>query len=201
MIALKISAVVLAAGGSTRMDGRHKLLLELGGEALIRRTVKAVLGIEPVETLVVTGFGAAAIAEALSGLPVRLVHNRDWEQGQPGSVATGLRALEQHCHVVAIVPGDQALLTAEDLRALIAAYRDIGERSILVPFHRGERGMPVLIAAHHIPVITGGGLNIGCRHLIDTHADQAARLELDSDAFSIDCDTPEDYARLQARFG
>lgn len=199
-----ISAVVLAAGMSTRMEGAHKLLLDVGGIPMIRRTVRAVLGINPAEIIVVTGFAAGRVEAALVGLPVRFTHNLHYQDGQPGSVAAGVGALREFCHAVMVVPGDQALLTQACLTNLVAAYAGAagtagGGRSILVPFHHGQRGNPILFAAFHISDVTAGGLNIGCRHLIESKANEVAQVEFDSDAFTFDCDTPADYAALSAR--
>ena len=196
---LRIGAVVLAAGLSRRMEGRHKLLLEIGGTPIIRRTVVTVLASGAVETVVVTGHEAASVGAALDGLPVRLVHNPAYRDGQPGSVAAGVGALAAHCHAVIVVPGDQALLAPADLRALMRAYGAAERGSILVPFHRGERGNPVLFAAHHIPAVSAGGLNPGCRKLIETNAGEVIRVEFDSDAYVVDCDTPADYAAVSQR--
>jgi molybdenum cofactor cytidylyltransferase len=199
MSAPLISVVVLAAGQSTRMEGAHKLTLDVAGEPLVRRTVQAVLGIAPVETIIVTGFAADEVKTALSGLDVRLVHNADYAGGQPGSVAAGVKALRDYCHAVMVVPGDQALLIPANLQELITAYVTC-DRAILVPFHNGQRGNPIMFAAHFIPLVTSGGVNIGCRHLIETNGADVAQVEFDSDAFITDCDTPADYAALIARF-
>jgi len=199
MIAPSISVVVLGAGQSTRMQGVHKLTLDVAGEPLVRHTVRAVLGIVPVETVVVTGFAADAVQGALAGLDVRFAHNADHAQGQPGSVATGVRALQKYCHAVMVVPGDQPLLTTGNLRALVAAYAQ-SDRAILIPFHKGRRGNPIIFSAHFSPLVTSRGLNIGCRHLIETNAADVAKVEFDSDAFVFDCDTPGDYRTLLARF-
>lgn len=194
-----MSVVVLAAGLSSRMEGKHKLTLNVGGEALVRRTVRAVLGIKPVETIIVTGFEADAVKAALVGLDVRFVNNADYTSGLPGSVAAGVRALRDYCYAVMIVPGDQALLTPENLQSLIAAYAKC-ERAILVPHHKGQRGNPIIFSAHFIPLVTSGGVNVGCRHLIETNGADVAQVEFESDAFITDCDTQADYAALIARF-
>jgi molybdenum cofactor cytidylyltransferase len=193
-----ISVVVLAAGRSTRMEGAYKLTLDVAGEPLVRRTVQAVLGIRPVETIIVTGFEADGVKAALGGLNVRFVHNADYALGQPGSVAAGVRALRDYCHAVMIVPGDQALLTGANVQALITAYAKC-DRVILVPYHHGQRGNPIIFAAHFIPLVTSGGLNVGCRYLIDTHGADVAQVEFETDAFIADCDTPADYQALVAR--
>ena len=196
---LLVSAVVLAAGRSERMQGRNKLTLEIAGEPMLRRTVWAVLGIEPVECVVVTGHDARDIGGIVSDLPVRAAHNTDHARGQPFSVAAGVRALSGHCDAIMVVPADQPLLTSAHLAALVTAYGSIGDRSILMPMHEGYRGNPILFAAHHAPAITAGDLGIGCRRLIQSHPDLVARIEFDSDAYVLDCDTPEEFAALQAR--
>ncbi len=202
---LLVSAVVLAAGMSSRMEGAFKLLLDCGGEPMIRRTVRNVLATEPVETVVVTGHRAEEVEAALAGLadtagrPFKVVRNPDHQQGQPTSVAAGVRALSSYCQAVMVVLGDQPLVRPGDLRALAAAYRGIDRGSILVPHHGGKRGNPILFAARHIPEVVSGGLNVGCRRLIETHGDDVAKIEFDRDVFTLDCDTPEDYSRMVER--
>jgi molybdenum cofactor cytidylyltransferase len=195
-----VSAVVLAAGLSSRMGGPHKLLLDAGGEPMLRRVVRAVLAVNPAEVVVVTGFRAAEVVASLDGLPVRFVHNAAFAEGQPGSVVTGVRALTEFCHAVMIVLGDQPLLTPAALGRLIAAYATAPDgRSILVPTSGGARGNPVLFAAAHIPEIQAGAMKVGCRRLIESHPDQVALIEMADDAFTQDCDTQADYALMQER--
>jgi molybdenum cofactor cytidylyltransferase len=197
-----VSAVVLAAGLSSRMGGPHKLLLDVGGQPMLRRVVTAVLAVQPAEVVVVTGHRAADIRAALDGLPVRFVDNPAFAEGQPGSVVAGVRALTAFCHAVMIVLGDQPLLTPAALTRLIEAYATAPEgRSILVPSSGGARGNPVLFAARHIPEIQAGAMKVGCRRLIETYPDEVALIEMADAAFTQDCDTPEDYAALQARLG
>ena len=195
-----VSAVVLAAGLSSRMGGPHKLLLDVGGEPMLRRVVRSVLAVKPAEVVVVTGFRAEDIRAALDGLAVRFVHNPDFAEGQPGSVVTGVRALTVACDAVMIVLGDQPLLTPEALGRLIEAYATAPEgKSILVPTSGGERGNPVLFAARHIAEIQAGTMKVGCRRLIESYPDQVALIEMADDAFTRDCDTPADYALMQTR--
>ncbi len=197
---VRVTVIVLAAGRSLRMGAQMKLLLPVAGEPMIRRTVRNALGLNPVELVVVTGHQAAAVTAALDGLPVTFAHNPDYAEGQPGSVAAGARALTQHTEVAIVMLGDQPLVSTADLSALVARYVGLDQdRTILVPHHQGRRGNPVLFAARHLPAIAEGGLNVGCRKLIETMPETVASPEFDSDAYTFDCDTPEDYARLCAR--
>ncbi len=95
---LRVSAVVLAAGLSARLGG-GKMLLDAGGMPLIRRTVENVLAFGPEETIVVTGHRAREVEGVLAGLPLHCVHNPHHTEGQPTSVASGVRALSAPCNV------------------------------------------------------------------------------------------------------
>jgi molybdenum cofactor cytidylyltransferase len=92
---IRFSAVVLAAGTSSRMQGKHKMLLPVGGEPVIRHTIRRVLVAEPHEVVVVTGFEGHAVAQAVSDLPVKLQPNSRYEEGQMTSVAAGVVALTE----------------------------------------------------------------------------------------------------------
>jgi len=196
---IRVAAVILAAGSSRRMGGRHKLLLDIAGEPMIRRTVRNVLASTAGETVVVTGHRAEEVGGTLADLAVRIVNNPHHEQGQPTSVVAGVRALSKPCDAVMVVLGDQPQVTQADLDELIAAYGRLEGASILVPHYGGRRGNPVIFAARHIPGVLSGTVNVGCRHLIETHADEVACVEMGSEAYALDCDTPEDYEGLLLR--
>jgi molybdenum cofactor cytidylyltransferase len=179
------------------MGGAHKLLLDIGGEPMLRRVVRAVLGVKPAEVVVVTGHRAAEVAAALNGLPVRFAHNAGFADGQPGSVVTGARALSTACDAMMIVLGDQPLLTEAALLRLIDAYDDRpAGKSILVPLCGGAPGNPVLFAGHHIAEIAAGRMKLGRGRLLEAYPDAGFGIEMGDDAFTRDCDTPADYAAL-----
>lgn len=97
------SAVVLSAGLSSRMQGRHKLLLPIGAQPAVRRTVSALARAGPVEIVVVTGYGGQAVMDALDGLPVTFRNNPRYQDGQMSSVAVGVAALNAPCSAVMCV--------------------------------------------------------------------------------------------------
>ena len=113
----------------------------------------------------------------------------------------GVRALSAACDAVMIGLGDQPQVMAEDLRALVAAYEGLTQPSILVPQFDGRRGNPIIFAVRHVPEVLRGTVRVGCRRLIENHADEVAAVEMASDVFTTDCDTPEEYAELLRRLG
>ncbi|SPE27520.1 putative MobA-like protein [Burkholderiales bacterium] len=193
------SAIVLAAGTSSRMQGAHKLLLPVGEEPVIRRTVRAVLDAGPQELVVVTGYREAAVRDALAGLPVRLQANRAFEDGQMSSVAAGVAALTQATDAVMVCLGDMVLLTGDDYRELVRAFAALRDQSILVPQFQGQRGNPVVIAQWHLPQLLAGQRNLGCRKLVADYPQEVFAYEAAHDRFVSDMDTPQDYERILRR--
>ncbi|MGF6768359.1 molybdenum cofactor cytidylyltransferase [Paraburkholderia sp. GAS199] len=196
---LRFSAVLLAAGMSSRMQGRHKLLLPIEGETAVRRTARALLGAGPVEVVVVTGFNGRAVIEALDGLPLRFQSNPYYEQGQMTSVAAGVAALAEPCDAVMVCLADQVLLKPEDYRELVDAYEAMPRGSILVPSFNGQRGNPVVLSCNHAGEMIGGQVNPGCRKLIQDHPEEVYLHNATHDRFVVDIDTPEDYTNMLAR--
>lgn len=193
------SAVVLAAGLSSRMQGQHKLLLPVGGQPAIRCTVNALVEAQPEEIVVVTGFKGRAVMEALDGLPVTFQSNPRYEEGQMTSVAAGVAALGAPCNAVMVCLADQVLLEAADYRELIDAFAAMPRGSILLPVFNGQRGNPVVFSASYAPEVISGHVNSGCRKLIAEHPDEVFVHEAAHDRFTVDMDTPRDYARILDR--
>jgi molybdenum cofactor cytidylyltransferase len=197
--AFRCSAVVLAAGQSSRMGGPNKLLLPLEGEPLVRRTVRTVLESGVQETVVVTGHQAREVARAVLDLPVTVQPNLRHEDGQMRSVAAGVAALARATDAILVCPGDMPLLTAGDLLALIAAYRAHPEASIVIPRHEGARGNPIVFAAAYAPEVAAGRRLIGCRKLAQQYPEETWYFEAGHDRYTTDLDTPEDYRRVLQR--
>jgi molybdenum cofactor cytidylyltransferase len=201
MIPQRFSAVVLAAGESVRMGGPNKLLLPLGGEPTVRRSVRTVLESGVQETGVVTGHQQREVMRALQDLPVTLQPNLRYEEGQMRSVAAGVAALTLPTDAILVCLGDMALLQAGDLRELMTVFQAHTDCSIVVPRHCGERGNPIVFAAAHAPEVVAGRSLIGCRKLAQQYPEQTWYHEVAHDRYTCDLDTPDDYRRMLERLG
>ena len=198
---MKWSAVVLAAGTSSRMQGRHKMLLPVGDKPVIRHTVERILAASPQEVIVVTGYQGRDVIAALPDLPVALQPNPRYEEGQMISAAIGVGALTKATDAVMMCLGDMVLLEPRDYAELVAAYRDQTDRSIVIPYFRGQRGNPVLFAASYVHEVAIGERHIGCRKLASEYPDDVFRYEAAHDRFTTDMDTPDEYERMLERLG
>ena len=153
---MRWSAVVLAAGTSSRMEGRNKLLLPIAGKPLIRRTIEQVISADPHDVVVVTGFQGRDVGRVLADLPVSLQPNLRFEEGQMASVAVGVGALANATDAVMVCLGDMVLLGRQDYLDLVAAYEAATDSSIVIPHYGGERGNPILFAASYAPEVVAG---------------------------------------------
>src|SRR5436309_13642478 len=101
--------------------GRPKLLLDLRGRPVIRRTVEALLG-RVEDIVVVTGTEDAALREALAGLEVRLVNNPRPTDGQGSSIAIGVGALKPCTRAALIVLGYQPRMPESVVPSLVETF-------------------------------------------------------------------------------
>jgi len=192
-----IAAVVLAAGRASRM-GSNKLIAELGGEPIVRRTVRAVLGSRARPVVVVTGHDADVIHHALSGLDVRFVHNPDHAGGMSTSLRAGLAAVGA-VDAALICLGDMPTLEARHFDTVIDAFRAGDPTEIVVPTYDRKRGNPVLWPRSYFAEIAALSGDVGARALIEHHADHVRLLAIDDPAILVDVDTPAALAELRRR--
>ena len=193
--------ILLAAGESRRMGVPNKLLLEIGGVPLVRRTTEALAAIPDADVTVVLGHEADEIRAALTVMPVGFTMNDDHATGQMSSVHTGLAAVGKGCCFL-IAPADMPRLTTLDCLLLLDAHDEAPEGRVTVPYRAlagaRQRGNPVILSASAAQSVLDGGINLGCRGLLDSEPDLLHAFETDRDGFFFDLDTPDAYADLLA---
>jgi molybdenum cofactor cytidylyltransferase len=199
---MTVGAVLLAAGAGARLGGRPKALLELGGVPLILRQLIALSGAGVDEVVVVLGHHADAVEAAVRAFPITLVHNPSPDDGQASSVRTGLRALSTRIDAVIVALADQPLIDAQDMVALIGAYKKRPEgMAMVVPRCAGEPGNPVIFDAALREAWLDGSANLACRQWREQHPERVHWLETDNRRYKVDIDTPEDLQRFEASTG
>ena len=197
-----VGAVLLAAGSGSRIGHRPKCLLELDGVPLIRRLLIALSGAGVDELVVVLGHHAGQIEPVVRAFPVTLVHNPDPDRGQVSSLRAGLAALAGKLDAVIVALADQPLLDAQDITALIGAWKERPEGArVVYPQVDGERGNPVIFGAEVREQILASPADVGCRQWQAAHPEAVAPFVTDNPRYSLDIDTPEDLARFERETG
>jgi molybdenum cofactor cytidylyltransferase len=188
-----IVAVILSAGESSRM-GRPKALLTIDGETFIEHIVAALRrsGLERV--VVVLGFNAEELRRKIEHLPVEIVVNPNFREGQLSSLQVAIRHLEQDsdCDGMLVHLVDHPYIDSTLVRNMIQKFAG-GQKLIVVPRHHGKRGHPVIFARALFVELLNAPPELGAKAVL--HAHQVDTLEIDTEdiGITIDIDTPELY--------
>ncbi len=193
---MHFSAVVLAAGASSRMPGNNKLLLPLAGKSVIAHTVDNLLQARVTEIIVVLGFDADKIQAALRDRNVRFVMNPDYAQGMSASIIAGIRAMSPEAEALFICLGDLPLVTAPDFDRLITAFQQAPQKAIAVPVFQSQRGNPVIFDVCHKSEMLALRGDVGCKTILAQHPQQVLEVEMAHDHILRDVDTPEAYRAI-----
>ncbi len=128
-----LTAVVLAAGGGTRMKSkRMKVLHEVGGRSMIGHVLTAVQAMEPARVVAVVGHQRDEVEAHIRGyLPDCLVAVQEVLDGTGGAVRVAVEALGAVHGTVVVAYGDTPLLEGDTLRGF-AAEHEAAERAVSV---------------------------------------------------------------------
>ncbi|HEX2503212.1 MAG TPA: bifunctional UDP-N-acetylglucosamine diphosphorylase/glucosamine-1-phosphate N-acetyltransferase GlmU [Miltoncostaeaceae bacterium] len=118
---MNIGVVVLAAGQGTRMrSALPKVVHPLAGRPMVGWVLEAVEAAGAASTVVVVGYGAEAVREALPrGVAVAV---QEHQRGTGDAARAGLEALVPDCDTVVIVSGDTPLLEPELVELLVERH-------------------------------------------------------------------------------
>ena len=104
-----ISAIILAAGGSTRMGQNMEIkqLLPWGEGTLTTRVAEAAIKSDSDVIKVVVGNQADRVSKVLKSMDLDVIWNANWSHGQSGSVRAGLDSLEDDISAALFLLVDQ----------------------------------------------------------------------------------------------
>ena len=189
-----VAGIVLAAGQSRRMGNSNKLLMEIGGVPLVRRTVAALRAAQVSEVIVVTGHMQHEVQTALAGLDVTFVHNPDYTDGLSTSLKAGIKALGPEVDAALIGLGDMPAIKTGHFNQLISGFDPAAGRAIGVPVHTGKRGNPVLWARRFFEDMQGVSGDTGAKALIGANESLVYEIEFGDTGVLTDLDTPEQWS-------
>jgi molybdenum cofactor cytidylyltransferase len=140
-----IAALVLAAGGSSRL-GVPKQLLPWGTTTLLGHVLDRVRELPFDEVFVVIGASGDEILAKVDLGGTTVVENPEWEEGMASSLRVGLDAVLRlsRADAAAIFLGDQPEIPEEVVTGLLEA-RHGTKRQAIIPKYRYTWGNPVVV--------------------------------------------------------
>ena len=142
---MRVSAVVLAAGGSARFR-KPKQFACFEGETFVRRIVRAAIEAGCAPVVVVTGEDSARITSELTRFTVTIAMNPDWQSGLGSSIVVGIRHamnLAPDLDAVVLLTCDQPFVNAAVLTQLIQLRLATG-KPIIASAYAETLGIPAV---------------------------------------------------------
>ena len=96
---------------------------------------------------------------------------------------------------------DQPLINANDIKKLIAVFKNRPSGEILMPVINGQRGNPIVLSGTVMGQIIESGRNMVCRNFMDQHPELVTPYETDNEHFVFDVDSLEDLNTFTAKTG
>jgi len=189
----RLAALVLAAGGSSRL-GVPKQLLRLRGEPLLLRACRLASAVADVGPIVVLGAGALRLRCLLRrrGVAVTIVHNAGWREGMASSLRAGVARVPRCTDGLLVALVDQPGVKAADLARLAGRWRRRPGWPAAA-YYQGRVGAPAIIPRRLFGSLRALQGDTGARQLL---GEMGTLSLLALPAAAVDIDTPRDAAML-----
>ena len=196
---MKVSATILAAGESSRMENGNKLLLPINEIPMISHVCNTVLtaGLDPV--VVVTGCDNELVTQAIPAAINEIIYNSHWQSGMASSIYSGISALPKNIDGNMIVLGDMPMLSKNTLDLLIDEFIVQHGDHIIYPIYEERQANPVIFPKKYFQEILSTTGDRGCKKVLKQYPDDAIGVPIKSQEVVLDCDTKDDYFHLLAK--
>jgi molybdenum cofactor cytidylyltransferase len=192
-----LTAIVLSAGLSQRTGKINKLLLTYKGKTIIETTLENILSAKVDEIIVVTGYEAEKIKEAIKHLPVTIIYNEDYAQGMTRSIQCGIEGAKESGYMICLA--DMFLITAEEyifLKEVFEKNFSSNPKYIYVPRYNNKKGNPVIFSPYYNDVILEHKETEGCKAIVQANKGNIYWVDMRTDHVLQDMDYYEDYEKL-----
>lgn len=188
-MSVRITALVLAAGKSSRMGDENKLLLKFNDKTMVSHVIDQIAASAANDIIVVTGCEFKNVRSSI-GQKVDFTHNPDYDLGLSTSLKAGIDALHGATDGVMICLGDMPYISTKNYDALLDAF-EVGK--IIAPTSHGKVGNPLIFSKEYFDDFAALQGDRGARKLLEKYKDKVVRVDVNTDAVLDDIDTPEAY--------
>ena len=189
-----ISAILLAAGQSKRMDGENKLTKKIQDVPLIKYSVKNILASSINELIVVLGHQKEIIEKLIDkNEKIKCVFNKNFENGMASSIKTGLDHLSEKTEAFFICLGDMPMVSHDIYNQLIKSKDN---KEIIVPTYKGQQGNPVLFDKSIKEKVMDTSGDVGAKKILELNKDKILNLEINDQSITKGFNTQGDFSSL-----
>lgn len=193
---MRIAAIILAAGSSSRMS-KPKQLLYYKGKSMINNLAQQISTLETDTTICITGYLKNEIEEELKDYNFKFLHNSNYNQGMSSSLKTAVsHIIDSEIDALLVTLSDQPLIPTTHYQNIIHASNDNSIEIVTTSFNK-TYGAPTLFKKSLFQDLLKLNAQQGAKSIIKKHREKA--IFLDCGEAMYDVDTDEDYMKLTKR--
>ena len=187
-----ISAVLLAAGQSRRMNGQNKLSKKIQEIPLIKHSVNNILDSLVDELIIVLGYQREVIEKLIdNNKKIKIVFNEKFESGMASSIKTGLNHLSEKTDAFFICLGDMPLVNKDIYNQIIQSRNN--KKEIFVPNYNGQQGNPILFSMSMKREIMRIQGDVGGKKILEQNKDKILNLSINNEVIISDFNTEDSF--------
>ena len=199
-----ISAILLAAGESSRMKGENKLSKKIDGIPIIKYAVKNILGSSIDELIIVLGHERPIIENIIDkNKKIKFIYNENYKNGMSSSIKKGLNNINKKSEAFFICLGDMPNVNQNIYNKLIKSrynynkkFSSEQKKEIVVPTFEEKNGNPILFSKFMTKQILNINGDVGAKEILELNKNKILYVPIRNSGITLDFDTEEDFIPL-----
>jgi molybdenum cofactor cytidylyltransferase len=188
-----ISAILLAAGQSKRMQGQNKLLKKYKKKYLINHILNTLVKSKVKNIFLVLGFQNLKVRKIIiKSEKIKCIYNKKYKSGLSSSIQTGLKKISKKNIGFLIVHADMPLVSKRIINVLCSAVKN-KNKEIFVPVYKKKLGNPLAFKYSMIKFLKKIKGDKGAKKIIKTNKSKIKLIKVNSKSILIDFDQLQDF--------
>ena len=196
-----ISAILLAAGESKRMENENKLLKEIDGISILQYSIKNILGSAIDELIIVLGHEKEIVEKTIEkNKKIKLIYNENYKNGIFTSIKTGLKSISKKTEAFFLCLGDMPNVNQNIYNKIIKSRDTYNKklkpnlrREIIIPSYENKQGNPILFSKFMKNEIIKIKNDDEIKKIIELNKEKILNVPIKSDGVILDFDTQNDF--------
>ena len=188
-----ISAIVLAAGQSKRMDGDNKLIKKYNKKYLINHIIVTLIKSKVNKIIVVLGFQKSKVRKIIvKNKKINFVFNKNYKSGMSSSIKTGLKRISKKSIGFLIVQADMPLISKKIIDSLCYSIRN-NNKEIVAPIYKSNMGNPIGFKRSMTRILNKTSGDSGAKKMIKGNKKNLGLIRVNSKSIFKDFNTQRDF--------
>ena len=196
---VKISCIVLAAGLSSRMSKKNKLLLKFDNSTILEKTLNNIIHSNIYKLYVIIGSKRKEFENLLKKLNVSYIYNIKYKEGISSSIISGVNQIKDNSEGVMICLADMPKISKKIYNKLLEEFSNIysnDQPCIIMPTFKGKSGNPVILSKHFFENIFKLKGDKGAKILIEKNNKFVKKIDICNKSILEDIDNLRTYKIL-----